>query len=499
MSPALKGEVPVGSAEVKPVPPPILSRNAQQRLDDISNIVRLQAFEKCSDKLLAASSRLKIEAEHQSKYWDQMAELRSKGWPISRLPRDSRTLVAHVASTEAAPRYRNKGLIPFRRDENGDLTILNTQGTGKQRRLTVSIRRGSEVTGFYQSRRDTSETQSSLDNALVAAKEMIFEEELFSEASREAQLMANMGAKVRSNSIEMEISPECSVSIAYLAQSLDDSKSSHEDDDIAAYVGSGLRTMLIAEYENKHRTRSQRPSPPLTLNPRPSPEYVLVRPIIAQMRHSVNASPILEALRAYESSLTVAGLPISVDIGMNRDSDSSAINLQTLRQITTSKIKMKLSSGTMVDLDIETQLAPPRFGTQFSSTEYVSECGSRDLQHTSSTKAAAVFIADIIARDVCRAVLHFKHETAKWQVQASQPLELVLVKEGKPCAVLAASCRAGSLAVSHLQIITGITEKVVYNGTNSVLVRKSGQREETKKPLEEVVDTWVTQATTSAK
>lgn len=499
MSPALKGGVPVGSAEIKSVPSPNPSRNTQQRLDDISNIVRLQAFEKCSDKLLTASSRLKTEAEHQSKYWDQMAELRSKGWSISRLPRDSRSLVAHVTSTEAAPRYRNKGLIPFRRDENGDLTIPNIQGTGKQRRFTVSVRRGNEVTGFYQGRKDASESRSSLEKALTQTKEMIFEEELFNEASREAQLMANMGAKVRSNSVEMEISPECSVSIAYLAQSANDSENSHEDDDIAAYVGNGLRTMLIAEYENKYRTRSQRPSPPMAFNPRPSPEYVLVRPIIAQMRHNVNAFPILQALRDYEASLTAAGLPISVDIGTNGDSDPSAINLQTLRQITMSKIRMKLSSGTVVNMDIETQLASPRFGTQFSSTEYTSRCGSRILQHTPSIKAATAFTADVIARDVCCAVLQFEHEGMKWHVQASQPLELVLVKDSEPCAVLAASCRTGSLAVSHLQVTTGIVEKVVYNGTNSVLIRGNGQREETESTLKDTIDAWVVDAIRSVK
>lgn len=479
---------------MKVVPAPDPSQNTLQRLTDTSNIVRLQAFEKCSAKLLAASKRLDTEAQHQSKYWDQMAEIRSKGWPVSRLPRDGRTLVAHVASTEASLSYRNKGLIPFRRDENGDLTIPDVQGTAKHRRLAVSVRRGKEVTGFYQGRNYSLEGKSPLENALVQAKERIFEEELFSEASREAQLIVSMGAKVRSTSIEIELTPEYVISITYLPPSLDKHAHSHDDDDMAAFVGTGLRTMLIAEHEAKYQMRSQRAPAPMVSNQRPLAEYVLIRPIIAQLRHHVNVFPFLQVLKSYQISLDVAGLPFSVEISSGDNDDLLTNRLQSLRQITRSLVKIKLPSGISVELNIETQLAPPRFGTQYRSTEYKSVCGSRGLQPTSSSKAAVMFVDDVIARDVGYTVLTSKPNTAKWRVQTSHPLELVLIRDGTPHALLAASCHAGTMAISCLQTKVGITEKVIYNKTESVLIGKGGQRKETRKSFDVVIDDWVEHA-----
>lgn len=497
MSPALKGGVPVGSAEMKTVPTPELSRFAQQKLNDTSNIVRLRAFEKCSDKLLAASTRLKTEAEHQSKYWDQMAEIRSKGWPVSRLPRDSRTLVAHVAATEAAPSFRNKGLIPFRRDENGDLTIPSIDGASAQRRLAVLVRRQGNTTGFYQSEVVSKSSLSTLENSLIQAKERIFEEELFSEASREAQLITSMGAQVRSNSIEIEVTPEHAVSITYLPITSKQAISEHEDDDIAAFIGNNLRTMLIAEHEARHRTRSQRPPNPMVPNPNPSPEYILIRPIIAQLRHHINALPILQDLNAYQISLRTAGLQFLLDAGDGRQDDPTASALQSLRQITTTLIKLSLPSNAPVELSIETQLAPPRFGTQYRSTKYRSSCGSRILQPTSSSKVATAFADDVIARDVCQTIVHSEPDGARWKVQTDQPLELVLVKKDKPQALLAASCHAGSLAVSFLNTKTKVVKRVVYDRTEAKLTNDAIGGAVIDRPLNAVIAEWTARALSS--
>lgn len=494
MSPALKGGVPVGSAEMKTVPPPEPSQNAQQRLNDTSNIVRLQAFEKCSDKLLTASKRLEIEAQYQSKYWDQMAEIRSNGWPVSRLPRDGRTLVAHVASTEASPHYRSKGLVPFRRDENGDLTIPNVQGEARQRRLAVSVRRGSKVTGYYQGHQDSTGSESSLQNALVRAKERIFEEELFSEASREAQLIASMGAKVRSTSIEIEISPECAISITYGPSSSDRTASSLDDDGLAAFVGKSLRMMLIAEHEARYRTRSQRTPAPMISNPRPSSEYVLIRPIVAQLRHHFDSFSTLQDLQAYQTALQLAGLRFSIDIRNGNNDNPLVSALQGLRQVTSSLVKITLPSNISIELSIETQLASPRFGTQYSSTEYKSSFGSRGLQPTSSPHAAASFVTDVISRDICHTILTSNLNGARWKVQTLHPLELVLIKDSKPRALLVTSCHSGTVAVSCLQVDTGTTEKVIYSKTESTLIAKGGESKETREPFNAVLAGWVARA-----
>ena len=449
MSPALKQSAPLGSIETREVQPrKPLKKATVQKLQDVSVVARTQAFQRSTEQLLEASDRLKAETQKQAQYWEQMATLRSNGWPISRLPSNSRALVVHFSSIESSPQYRNKGVAILSQDEKGDL-VLPGQSTANVRKVVlVTVHRNGVATGRYvpSYTRDEQKATWQIEKDLYRIRESLFQEELFLEASKEARLIANMGVRTRSSSIEIEISPDLIVEISHGTKQAARAASLQIDDALAKFVGCGLRVMLVAEHQQKHLQRTHHQPQPITPTPRPLAEYVLLRPLISQLRHQVALSPLLRIINTYQLSLHSAGMSFAFEHEEQQKVDDQ-LSLQGLRNVVSSKINLSLPSGEGVSIRVETHLAPPIYGTQFFEVAHKNECGVSKCPRTSRIEDVTNFLGDVLARDVGCTILLIKQNEVKWEFDVHHPLVLQYVQDQKCLAKLAISCNEGGIVV----------------------------------------------------
>jgi len=491
MSPMLQQVAPAGSIEIKLIEPKAVSKIRVRRMNDIAVVTRAQAFTSAAAKLASASDRLDTEAQHQSKYWEQLASLRSNGWLVSRVPNDTKALVVHFGSAEAAPQYRNRAVAALRQDENGDLTLPGQIQVRRPKILSVTIHRRGRVTGRSILERENTSARTHLEDKLVQAQEALFQEELFNEASKEARLLANMGVKARSSSIEFSVSDQCSVAVSYAKQPLERPPESQVDDELAEFVGNGLRLMLVAEHQQRHLQRAEHKPPPMSQNPRSAAEYALLRPVISLLRHHSEISPLLGTVENYKASLQLAGLHLSVEHQSSAHTGLPPFAVQALRRVVVSQTIIALPSQESVSIKVETHLAAPWFGTQFSSMQYSGPCGSSSCAGTSSSKDAVRFLEDVLCRDICTLILRSQEGPDRLRLKSDNPPELLLADGNDALATLAVTCSGARVAISCKGLKGSSKEVAQWNKRGFRITDEDGQLEGTEQGLLEIVRSWV--------
>ncbi|KAK5104653.1 RNA polymerase II mediator complex subunit [Lithohypha guttulata] len=477
MSPALRDAVPVGSGATRKIERKRVPKEVVSKLMDVSTIYRAQALESASQSLSKAADRLETEAQRQAKYWQQLASLRARGWPISRLPNNNRVLVVHFGTAESGPTYLNRGIVMLHQDAEGNLVLPGQLEARTQKVLSVTIYRKNIVT----------------EKDLLHARESLFQDELFTEAAKEARLIANMDVKSRSSSIDLQLSADCSVNISYTTRPEDLQHDSQADRDLACLVAYGLRLMLVTEHEHRHIQRSQQKPPPLAPGSRPAPEYALLRPIFAQLRHHDRLSGLLATVRAYQVSLKVAGLNLSFDIETQNAIEGYQLNLHALRRMVATELKVSLPSGKFLTIKIETHLAPPLFGTQYSSTTYESICGPRSCAQTSSMGDMTGFLEDVLAKDVVSMLLD-EQRAGSWQVYRDCPLVLSIAGRQQTTTTIFVTCGQGRLALSRLQRGSTSKERVQWDQHGAHFIGEDRKGEDVEPTLIDIAASWASRS-----
>lgn len=491
MSPALRQVAPTGSVQTKQIEPKKApSKPVVQRLNDIAIVSRAQSFQSASEKLASASRRLETEAQQQAGYWEQMATIRSNRWPVSRLPNNDRAIVVHFGSTESSPQYRNKGISILRQDANGDLILPGQISEQQQKVLSITVRRKGLVTGHFRCIRDETTTAHSIEKGLRRARDSLFQEELFNEASKEARGIANMGVKARSSSVEFDISPECSVALNHSSQPFVHFSSSQPDKDLASFVSNNLQLMLIAEHQQRHTLRSQHKPLPLTLNQRPSADYALLRPVIAHLRHHSAISPLLRVIKAYRLSLNQAGISCLSVSEKNDHSNLQNLSLQVLRRAVSSELTFNLPTQKSLRFKAETYLAAPLFGTQFLPIQYEGDCGSTSCAQTSSLGDVVNSLEDALARDIGCYLMQSEKKSSQLNLDQKFPLVLSIVRKEAAQATLAITCKRDTVHLCYTRVKDGVVWKALWKDSGLVLDPKDEQKI-TSNTLRDVVDSWI--------
>ena len=92
MSPYLKEHIPLGSlaVEISQLPAP----TAGQKHDDglLALGWKMRSLGTTADSLLGSAIKLEAEIEKETIYWEEVLEVKRKGWPICRLPNERSTL-----------------------------------------------------------------------------------------------------------------------------------------------------------------------------------------------------------------------------------------------------------------------------------------------------------------------------------------------------------------------------------------------------------------------
>ena len=377
MSPVLKEAVPVGSLEcrtVKFIPASVVEK---RKVDTTRRGWKMDSFANAADRIAAAGSRLQEEAERESRYWEQISNLKAKGWAISRLPRDSRTAGVHFGFAEAAPAFRSRGFATLRQGQDGNIRLDHGAIPPRPLIVAVTVSVDGQESGSSAIHHEQVTDDSPIESHIMQAHNTLSEEELFHEISREGRLLANQGVEISSKSIEFDVGNKFNVQIRLLEPGREPppANSSVCAEETAKVIALSLRILLAHAHQQTHQRRSNTPSP-MTLKAKAIPEYALLRPVMSHLQHDCH----LRFLRTFTASvlppLSNAGIDLPARFKpmthWNLPPSSESCSLQAsdllnpLLAPLESTMTLELPTKRTLELTVRTFVGPPIFGTEFS-------------------------------------------------------------------------------------------------------------------------------------
>lgn len=398
MSAFLKQAVPLGSLNSEVVNPPPKPESTIQDTEAVSRGWRLQNFDAAANKLLKSASRLEAEVASETRYWSEVLAVKDKGWKMCRLPRERQSLGVqygflegktlrkmrrlHSLTCTATPTFRDRGLASLRRAEDGSLILDKGLVPSKARKMRVRVRTSNQINGCTKPAKYTS-NEESIEGRILQARDTLYEEELFHELMREARVMNGQGVTTRQNLIRLAVSEEQEIMLDLVdvdqeasEASSDDvaTEYSHEDDVLADAIAHSIRILLSYAHRQNLRRRTQ-PPPPLSQKRRHTPEYYLLRPVLAYLEHRSHVRWLESFLHDIDRVMESAG--ISCDCIA---APFASVNLQR-KDLSLSKVEALVQaflvplestfSGSLVtpqssfQVRIRTNLSAPPFGTNY--------------------------------------------------------------------------------------------------------------------------------------
>ncbi|RJE24830.1 hypothetical protein PHISCL_02850 [Aspergillus sclerotialis] len=424
MSAYLKQVAPVGSLNAEIINPPPKPEGAVDDTKAVSRGWRLQSFDAAANKLLRAATRLEDEVATETRYWGEVLAVKDKGWKVCRMPRERQTLGVQYGFLEATPIFRDRGLASLRRGEDGSLVLDKGLVPQRPRAIRVRVKDHGRFTGSSTLHKPTSSAEAPIEGRILQARDTLFEEELFHELIREARTMAGNGVTMRRDSIQVSGADEQEILVDLVDadQDLlpDEAEVTHEDDCLANAISHAIHILLsFSHRQNLHR-RMQIP-PPLTTKRRHTPEYQLLRPIVAYLQHTSHVRWLESFLQDIYAILKSAGLNCEY-----KSAHFSSVNLarkdrpmpkletlveEFLRPLESTFSGTLTTSRNSFKVNVRTNLSPSFLGThydieinlpEYPQVQPPSRIGLRD-------EAAAV-ITQVVMLDLVTAVsLHRPH------------------------------------------------------------------------------------------
>ena len=282
MSEELKKRVQTGTLDSKVVQPRETPEAKAKRFMMNSRGWRSKSFGTISQNLATASNRLHSEAERESRYWEEVATLRARGIAISRYPRESHAVAVHFGSTSSGPQFQQRGIALLRQDADSEVYIDQGPAAKRENRLQVEIFRGACRTGLYISSLGAKDN-TDITLTILEARDALTVDELLQEISREARITTNQGVSIRDQSISFCVEDEYEVAVT-VKPAARESNPVLADDPLAEHICLSLRSLLQEDHQQNYSRRIHTP-PAMVSKPSQAPEYAILRPLIASLRH----------------------------------------------------------------------------------------------------------------------------------------------------------------------------------------------------------------------
>ncbi|KAA8642539.1 hypothetical protein EYZ11_004508 [Aspergillus tanneri] len=378
MSAYLKQAVPLGSINGEVVELPPKPESVIQDTKTVSRGWRLQNFKSAANKLLDCASRLDTEAASETRYWDGVLGVKEKGWKVCRLPRERQALGVQYGFLESTPIFRDRALAALRRDGDGSLVLDKGLAPSTARAVRVRVKHRGQLTGCSR-RPPPASNADTIEGRILQARDTLFEEELFHELFREARIMGSQGVTTRRNLVQFPTSDEQDILIDLVDIGLealpdDEQITSTEHNVLADALGHSIRVLLTYAHRQNLRRRTQ-PPPPLTPKRRHTPEYNILRPIMAYLQHSSHVRWLESFMKDTSQVLQSAGLgseftaaPFS---SVRRPSPDSSVPkvealVQTFLMPSESIFSRKLATAqSSFHVRVRTNVVSPPFGTHY--------------------------------------------------------------------------------------------------------------------------------------
>ena len=393
MSDELKKRVPASTLDSKVVQPREISEAKAKQFMLNSRGWRSTGFSSVSQNLASASVRMRNEAERESRYWEEVATLRASGVAVSRYPRESHAVAVHFGSANSSPQFRQRGIALLRQDADSNVYADQGPTANLGNRMQVDIYHGSRQTGSYAFNPGAFRDSTDTFQAILSARDALTIDELFHEVGREARIMANQGITTRGQTISFDVEDDYEVALTVKGASWE-AKEALPDDSLAEQICLFLRTLLQQAHGNDSSRKTRTP-PAMGAKPAQSPEYAILRPLVASLRHravvhELHAKVITKLLEPVRR----AGLDIdwqdTSDFG-KPDTEVDADRTSPPNKPCRSIFSCVLPSQRTLRLVVTSHLGSPVYGTQYelSGLDYVFTSVKQNVYHDLETALKA--------------------------------------------------------------------------------------------------------------
>lgn len=236
---------------------------------------------------------------------------------------------------------------------------------------------GREVASFSGNSKDQSD--ASLEQEILNARDDIYDSELFHELRREAQLLTNQGVQCTHDTIVLpyDKDKQIEISLPPTHDSPTEPSDNHTETALLKDLLLTFRLLLSQAHLQSLEERSQ-PPPPIQGGPQARPVYAILKPILEILSHRTHVLGVDSILRRLQGSMRKTGLPFNISTS-RVDSQTSSVppgssRPQAVADFIASLINTQFdlsfpdsASSSTEDLTIKvsTSIAPPTFGTRY--------------------------------------------------------------------------------------------------------------------------------------
>ncbi|RSL47714.1 hypothetical protein CEP54_013266 [Fusarium duplospermum] len=370
LSQGLREIVGIGTMGFDKLDDPTVSPAKAKDHEDVAVGWTIMKVNKTRDAAEEACKFLQKEIAAEGRYWDEIIAVQKSGWSISKVPKERHTLGVRFGFSEAAAEFKNNGLAPMRRGDEGAVQLDCGRLGGVSERLVVTLEKDGKVTGRSALPAQTT-NEAPLEARVLEARNTIFSQELWWEIRREARTLAAYDVKPDGPRLTYEVDPASKTKMTMELVPLGSQASFDEslpDNSTAETVATSLHILLAAAHRHNELVRT-RPIPPHVTRTRGQNVYSILRPTIATFMHRRRLNEATAHVGRIVQSLRRAGLPANFTLLTPRvsapDQTTPRIPGASKSQVMTNNfmppvsftIRLTLAPGVVMDVHGRTFLA----------------------------------------------------------------------------------------------------------------------------------------------
>lgn len=270
----------------------------------------IMEINKTRDSAEDAAAFLEKEIAAESRYWEDIVSVKKAGWSVCKVPQERHTLGVRFGFSEATPEFKNSGLAPMRRGDDGSTDLDFGRLGGVSEALVVTYERDGKVIGRSTTR--SASEDGSLESRILEARNTIFSQELWHELTKESRSLAAYDVKPQGKRLTCQADDKTRITLELLPL---ESCPSHDQDlpenGLAEKTSMVLHILLSYAHRYNELTRI-RPVPPHISRAARQQSYALLRPVLARTMYLKNIEESTQYVGLLVKTLQKAGLPSSV-------------------------------------------------------------------------------------------------------------------------------------------------------------------------------------------
>lgn len=277
---------------------------------------RLKGLTTAADVLLKAASRLQEDVRRETIQWEEILSVTDDGWAVCQVRKGQHQLGVQLGFPQAGPLFRYRGFVPLDSGEGGTLR-LGQRAASRPRKLRLRIFQNGKLSGSTATGRVELE-DASIEDRIRAARDSLFEEELFHEMTSEAQFLMAYGPKWADSTIHIPLDLIGGVETTNGELLIDLVPQDHRElpsaephaDEYARRVLLALEVLMLQTFKQRLEEASKPPAP---LSERKhSPQIAkLLRPLLTQGCHHSAVTQLRRYLDVFHKILDHAKLDTS--------------------------------------------------------------------------------------------------------------------------------------------------------------------------------------------